>query len=193
VRDFYVAALDRPATNNVPDFIEFERDTQRIQNGVIVGEGAWQQVLNENRAEFMSNFVMRAEFVGLYPTTDTPTQYVDKIYQHAGITPETPQERADAIAEFGPVATAADAGARGRALMRITQNAEFQARELNRSFVHMEYIGYLRRNPNEAPDGNFVGYDFWLRKLIQSHGDFLQAEMIKSFLTSDEYRKRFGR
>jgi hypothetical protein len=77
--------------------------------------------------------------------------------------------------------------------MRITQNAEFQARELNRSFVHMEYIGYLRRNPNEAPDGNFVGYDFWLRKLIQSHGDFLQAEMIKSFLTSDEYRKRFGR
>jgi hypothetical protein len=44
---------------------------------------------------------MRAEFVGLYPTTDTPTQYVDKLYAHAGVSPGTPQERTDAIGEFG--------------------------------------------------------------------------------------------
>ena len=29
---------------------------------------------------FMNEFVTRAEFVALYPTTDTPTQYVDKLY-----------------------------------------------------------------------------------------------------------------
>jgi hypothetical protein len=50
----------------------------------------------------------------------------------------------------------------------------------------------LRRNPNDAPDGNFAGYDFWLNKLNQANGNFIQAEMVKAFLTSGEYRKRFG-
>jgi len=29
-------------------------------------------------------------------------------------------------------------------------------------------------------------------KLIQFNGDYLQAEMVKAFLTSLEYRKRLG-
>ena len=49
VRSFYVAALDRPLTNNMPGFIEFERDTQAVQNDVIVGQSNWQQTLNDNR------------------------------------------------------------------------------------------------------------------------------------------------
>jgi hypothetical protein len=32
----------------------------------------------------------------------------------------------------------------------------------------------------------------WLNKLIQFNGDYLQAEMVKAFLTSLEYRARFG-
>jgi len=192
VRDFYVAALDRPATGNMPSFVEFERDTQAIQAGVIVGQGSWQTTLANNRTAFMNDFVMRAEFVGLYPTTDTPTQYVDKLYVHAGVTPGTPQERTDAIAEFGGAGTASDPGARGRALLRITQNAAFQTREFPRAFVYMEYIGFLRRNPNDPPDGNFNGYNFWVNKLNTFNGNFLNAEMVKAFLSSAEYRARFG-
>lgn len=127
----------------------------------------------------------------LYPTTDTANQYVDKLYAHAGIVPGT-AERAATVAEFGGSTTAADPGARSRALLRITQNAAFQARELSRSFVQLEYFGYLRRNPNDAPDENFAGLDFWVNKLSQFNGDFLQAEMVRSFLNSSEYRQRFG-
>jgi len=192
VREFYVAALDRPATNNMPNFVEFMRDTQGIQKGVVVGQGNWQQVLDANRTVFMNEFVVRAEFVALYPTTDTPTQYVDKLYLHAGVAPANPGERAAAIAEFGSAATAADPGARGRALLRVTQNAAFQTREANRTFVQIEYFGYLRRNPNDAPDNNFNGFNFWVNKLNQFNGDFLQAEMVKAFLSSLEYRRRFG-
>ena len=65
VRDFYVAALDRPLTANMPNFVEFMLDTQAIQKGVIVGQGNWPQVLDGNRLAFMNEFVMRAEFVGL--------------------------------------------------------------------------------------------------------------------------------
>lgn len=191
VRSFYVASLDRPLTNNMPAFMEFERDTQAMERGLIVGQDNWQQTLNSNRDAFMRDFVTRTEFVGLYPTTDTPVQYVDKLYLHAGITPPS-SERSNAIAEFGSAATVADAGARGRALLDVTQNTTFQQREINRSFVQMEYFGYLRRNPNDSPDGNFAGYDFWVTKLNAAGGNFINAEMVKAFITSDEYRRRFG-
>jgi hypothetical protein len=162
-----------------------------MQRGLVVGQGNWQQTLSDNRDVFMRNFVTRAEFVGLYPNTDTPTQYVDKLFVHAAITP-TSTERNNAIAEFGSATTANDAGARGRALLDVTQNSTFQAREMNRSFVQMEYFGYLRRNPNDAPDGNFTGYDFWVTKLSNAGGNFVTSEMVKAFISSSEYRRRFG-
>jgi hypothetical protein len=88
--------------------------------------------------------------------------------------------------------TASDAGARGRALLRITQSAAFQGRELNRGFVQMQYFGYLRRNANDDPDNNLNGFTFWLSKLNQFNGDYVAAEMVKAFLRSGEYRQRFG-
>jgi len=65
-------------------------------------------------------------------------------------------------------------------------------KESNRAFVLTEYFGYLRRNPNDAPDTDFDGYNFWLNKLNQSNGDFVGAEMVKAFIVSGEYRQRFG-
>jgi hypothetical protein len=192
VRDFYVAALNRPATNNMPDIVEFTRDTQAVQAGVVVNQGEWQKTLQANRDAFMSDFVMRPEFVGLYPTSDSPADYVDKLYQHASVSPATAQERLDAIGEFANATTAGDAAARGRALLRITENSSFQSRELNRGFVQMQYFGYLRRNPTDAPDNNANGFNFWVTKLNQFNGDFLAAEMVKAFLRSQEYRQRFG-
>jgi len=53
-------------------------------------------------------------------------------------------------------------------------------------------FGYLRRGPNESPDTNFDGYNFWLSKLNEFGGDYINAEMVKAFITSDEYRQRFG-
>jgi hypothetical protein len=191
VRNAYVAALNRPATNNMPAFLEFESDTQRVLSGVIIGQPGAQAQLDANRTAFLNDFVMRAEFVGLYPTTDTPGQYVDKLYLHAGITLTT-TERNNAISEFGSATTAADPGARGRVLVRLTQNTTFANREFNPSFVQMEYFGYLRRNPNDPPDGNFNGYNFWLNKLNAFNGNFINADMVKAFLNSSEYRRRFG-
>ena len=164
-----------------------------MQRGVIVdpNNNAWEIVLNNNRDAFMRDFATRAEFIGLYPTTDTPTQYVDKLYLHAGITP-TADERGAAIAEFGNATTATDPGARGRALLDVTRNTTLQQREINRSFVQMQYFGYLRRNPNDRPDEDFAGFDFWLTKLNAFAGNFIDAEMVKAFISSGEYRQRFG-
>jgi hypothetical protein len=75
----------------------------------------------------------------------------------------------------------------------VAEDADFDAREKNRAFVLMQYFGYLRRNPNDAPELNldFGGYNFWLGKLNSFGGDFVAAEMVRSFLVSGEYRERF--
>lgn len=64
--------------------------------------------------------------------------------------------------------------------------------ELRKAFVLMQYFGYLRRNPDDAPDVNFDGYNFWLAKLNQFDGNYVEAEMVKAFIVSIEYRQRFG-
>jgi hypothetical protein len=56
----------------------------------------------------------------------------------------------------------------------------------------MEYFGWLRRDRNSGQDTDFRGYNFWLDKLTRFNGDFMQAEMVKAFLQSIGYRKRFG-
>jgi hypothetical protein len=44
----------------------------------------------------------------------------------------------------------------------------------------------------DAPDSDYTGYDFWLTKLNQFNGNYINAEMVKAFLSSIEYRQRFG-
>jgi len=90
------------------------------------------------------------------------------------------------------VGTTADVAERARAVRRVAENATLVQQEFNHAFVLMQYFGYLRRNPNDAPDANFDGYNFWLGKLNQFNGDFVGAEMVKAFLVSSEYRRRFG-
>ena len=77
-------------------------------------------------------------------------------------------------------------------MRRVAENQALELREFNRAFVLMEYLGYLRRNPNDNPDSDYTGYDFWLTKLNQFNGDYQKSEMVKAFITSSEYRKRFG-
>ena len=97
-----------------------------------------------------------------------------------------------ALGLFGNALDTSNTSARAQALRQIAENQNLYNAEFNRAFVLMEYFGYLRRNPNEGQDTDFSGYDFWLQKLNQFSGDFQKSEMVKAFITSGEYRTRFG-
>ena len=172
-------------------FNEFLPDTQQIGKGVIVGQTGWEQVLENNKVAFALDFVSRTRFTNAYPTTMTPAQFVDALFLNTGVTPPA-FERTSVIGEFGSATDTADTAARGRVLRRVAENIILKQQETNRAFVLMQYYGYLRRNPNEAPDSDYSGYDFWLTKLNQFNGNFVNAEMVKAFISSDEYRQRFG-
>ena len=172
-------------------FNEFLPDTQKIGQGVIVGQAGWEQQLENNKQTFTTEFVQRARFITALPASMTPAEFVDKLFTNAGVKPSA-SERADATNEFGSATTSADTTARARALRRMAENSTLTQQEFNRAFVLMQYFGYLRRDPNDGSDTDYSGYDFWLTKLNQFNGNFVNAELVKAFITSAEYRQRFG-
>jgi uncharacterized protein (TIGR03118 family) len=75
---------------------------------------------------------------------------------------------------------------RATVLRKVSEFAFLKTREFNAAFVTMEYFGYLRRDPDTA------GFNFWFGKLNSFGGDYVQSEMVKAFISSSEYRQRFG-
>ena len=191
---FYKSAYGNIPGAPVPvTFGEFLPDTQQIGQNVVVGVGNWQAQLEANKQAFALAFVTRTRFTNAFAATLTPAQFVDALFAKAGVTPTT-GERNAAIAEFGSATNTADNAARARSLRLVAENSQLKNLELNKAFVLMQYFGYLRRNPNDPPETglNFDGYNFWLNKLNQFNGNFVNADMVKSFLVAGEYRQRFG-
>lgn len=170
----------------MPRYREFIRDTQEIGQGVIVGRSGWEQVLEQNTVNFTNNFVYRPEFLANYPANLSAAAYVDKLQVQAGYVLT--------FDEYFHLANGLMAGleTRGSVLRKIAEKQNFVDAEFNRAFVLMQYFGYLRRNPDDAPNTDFSGFDFWLGKLNQFGGDYRAAEMVKAFISSNEYRSRFG-
>jgi choice-of-anchor B domain-containing protein len=167
-------------------FNTFMPDTQRIGQGVVVNVGDWQQRLEANKRAFAEEFVARPQFLALYPQSMTAAAFVDALNTNTGGS-LSQSERDDLVAKLSN-----NQLTRAEVLRAVAEDSDFQAREKNRAFVLMEYFGYLRRNPDDAPDGDFVGYNFWLKKLNEHGGDHIRSEMVKAFVTSGEYRRRFG-
>ena len=165
-------------------------DTQQIGQGVVVGQSGWQTTLENNKQNFIGQFVQRSRFSSPYPTSMTPAQFVGKLDQNSGRVLSS-SERAAAIALFGGATDTSSITARAQALRQVAENPSLYNAEFNRAFVLMQYFGYLRRNPNEGQDTDYSGYEFWLNKLNAFNGNFVNAEMVKAFITSGEYRNRF--
>ena len=168
-----------------PRYQEFMRDTQAISRGVIVNNPGWELQMESNTVDFLNRFISRGEFLANYPNSLTPFQFVDKLNAQAGNV-LSPAER-NALAN-GLITQQEN---RATVLRKIAEHPTFVSNEFNRAFVLMQYFGYLRRNPNDLPNTNFDGFDFWLDKLNQ-FGDYRRAEMVKAFISSLEYRNRFG-
>jgi hypothetical protein len=173
-----VDGLYRTSYQRRPLFSEFMPDTSTIAQGVVVGDGDWAQRLAANKQAFVDEWVQRADFQSAYKGLDNET-YVDTLISHT--------EVAFSQSEHDALVRGLNSGASTRAqvLKQIAENNSFVSAKRNAMFVMMQYFGYLRRDPDDS------GYQFWLDKLNQFDGNFEQAEMVKAFLVSSEYRDRF--
>jgi hypothetical protein len=170
-------------------YLDFLTGTQKIGENVQVGIGDWQNQLENNKQAFALAFVQRSDFLAAFPNTMTAGQFVTALDANAGGV-LSPAEKSELIAQLG--ATPSDITKRALVLRAVTDDADLRTGQFNRAFVLMQYFGYLRRNPNDLPDTDFSGFNFWLNKLDSFEGNFVNAEMVKAFILSGEYRQRFG-
>ena len=173
---------------------EFTRDAAAVGNGIVVNNALDPNKINANKQTFVNQFVTRADFRSLYDGLDNTT-YVDRLFQLTSVAP-APNDRQGLIDGLNggtmtrarvlfEIVDGTTTGAGGLLTFNTSYGKAFYDRFFNAGFVQMEYFGYLQRDPD--PDG----YSFWLGKL-NHFGDWVNAEMVKAFMTSPEYRARFG-
>jgi hypothetical protein len=200
---FLVIRAHKAAFGNIesnPRYEIFLRDQRQVGEGVIVGQPGFAQFLAGNKQKYLEDFVSRGEFITKFPQGQLASQYVDALFANVDATP-TQDERDAAIGAYG----AGDTAGRVAALQGVIQSRSLVNRLYNDAFVLMQYYGYLRRNPDDGPDQNFSGYEFWLAKLKQftlpgedardesvALARVRRAEMVQAFIESAEYRRRFG-
>jgi uncharacterized repeat protein (TIGR01451 family) len=163
-----------------PSFAEFMPDAAVVARNVIVGRGDWIQQLANNKEAFVADFVNRPAFRAAYGGMDN-SSFVDTLISYTDV--------AFTVAERDALVSGLGTGqmTRAAALRSIAENSRFVSAKRNEAFVMMEYFGYLRRDPDAG------GFQFWLDKLNQFNGNFEQAEMVRAFIVSTEYRERFPR
>lgn len=177
--------LEKESFGSTPKYAEFMRDLQEVSHGVIVNQAGWEQQLKDNQQQFADKWINRPAFKTQYDAMSN-TQFVNALYANAGLPVSIAEQQSlvDALDKAGE--------SRSAVLLDVAHNATFRQKEQSAAFVMMEYFGYLRRDPNAAPDSDLTGYNFWLQKLNAFGGDYQKAEMVKAFLESNEYRARFA-
>ena len=169
---------NKAAFNGLPGNEQFEFDRQSLQRNFAFGVPGWSDQLEANKQAYFDEFVQRPEFVGRYAGTSN-SQYVDMLIANTGVSFSSSER--DALINGLNVGTEN----RARVLRKIAEKPGFRQAQFNRIFVLMEYFGYLKRDSD-------AGLDFWLNKLNSFGGNFINAEMVKAFLASLEYRARFS-
>ncbi len=169
-------------------FQQLMNDTQRVRRNLVVGVGAWTEQLENNKRAFFLGWVQRPEFLAQFPANMSPGEFAAALNRNAGFV--LTQAEFDQL--VSDLTSNNNTAGRAAAVRRVAENAELGRRELNKAFVLMQYFGYLRRNPDDLPDADFRGWQFWLKKLDDAQGNFINAQMVESFITSFEYRARFG-
>jgi len=171
-----VDGLYRASFNRRPTYGEFMPDAAMVAHDVIVGRADWAQILEANKQAFVTAWVDRPAFRAAYDGLGNAA-FVDTLIAHTG---------ASFNGDRDALVNALNGGTTRVAVLRqVVENDGFTRAKANQMFVMMEYFGYLRRDPDED------GYQFWLNKLNQFGGNFEQAEMVKAFIVSGEYRDRF--
>lgn len=168
---FYLASFGQQ-----PRYAEFLADVEAIGKGVAANLPDQEQKLAANLDEFARAWVERPKFKTLYKSA-TNDRFVDELARNAGITLSA-AERAALVEQLHSGTTT-----RAQVLLALVNNRDFVAREENRSLVLLHYFGYLHRNPDDPPDNNLNGYNFWVRE-VETSGD--PSRLTRGFMASGE-------
>ncbi|HEX3183320.1 MAG TPA: DUF4214 domain-containing protein, partial [Pyrinomonadaceae bacterium] len=165
-----------------PKYTDYIADMATVAQGIVVNDKLDPNVINSNKQAFVAQFITRPEFQQIYGAL-TPTQFVDKLSQTTGvalsssdrtalINEATAGNKASVVFKIVDGTTTVTDGA---LVFNTTYGKAFYDKEFDDTFVFIEYIAYLRRNPDQD------GFNFWLGKLKQ-YGNWVDAQMVLAFI-----------
>jgi hypothetical protein len=165
------------AGGSMPRYAEFMSDALKVGRGLAQG-------FDETQRDFDNHLRVLAEKSARtrYERLDD-RQYVERIYENAGLAPDTTVR--DSLARE----LASGAETRAGVLLRVSEDPRLVEREQNRSFLLLQYFGYLRRNPDDAPDHDLKGFNFWLAGLERGQDP---DKISLAFEDSIEYKRFKG-
>jgi hypothetical protein len=164
----------------MPKYQEFMNDMRLVGRGLYVGAPGWQDVLENNKRALTDEWANRDEFKSLHENS-TQERYVDALYANARVAPSTAERTAHLAALTRGTET------RASILRRIAENRTLYRNEYNPAYILLHYFAYLRRNPDDPPDKNLDGFNFWLTDLNRTH-DYRSVSRV--FIESGEYKER---
>lgn len=168
---FYLASY-----GEMPRYAEFLADVQSIGRGVVASSPDEQPQLEANLKSFADRWVAGRKFASAYARLPNE-KFVDDLSTKARIVLQ-PDERAALIERL-----TGGGMTRAQVLLAIVNNQSFRQQEENRSLVLLHYFGYLRRNPDDPPNKDLEGFNFWLKE-IESSGD--PGRLQRGFMASGE-------
>ena len=164
-------------SGTIPRRKEFMEDLNKISRGVIAGDVTQEQQFNAKFKEFAEAWTKREPFSNGLGQLDN-AQYVDRLITNAGISIDmaTRQDWSTGLADGRET--------RGGLLLKIVDDPRFVQKEMNTSFVTLHYFAYLRRNPDDPPDGDLRGLNFWVDDLNRNRDP---SKFARAFKETGEY------
>jgi hypothetical protein len=171
------------AFGSMPRYSEFITDVRQIGAGLIPGRDEDQQIFEDNLHKLAQGLVRRPPFVKVYAGLDNQ-RFVEHLYANAGV-----------VADPAKVATLAgevSSGASNRedVILKVASDARVAEQHDYRALVLLHYFAYFQRNPDDPPDRNLKGFDFWLQSEDARRNPSL---LTAAFKESIEYRDKAGK
>ena len=142
-------------TGSMPRYEPFKHDLEEIGRGIIFGSEQEPEQFDTNFLSFVDNWTRREIFVRNFGSLKD-AEFVERLVGNSAI-PFTSAERQAFVAGL-----ANGKETRATVLLKIVDDPRLVQKEQNRSLVALHYFAYLRRNPDDPPDGDLRGFNFWV-------------------------------
>jgi hypothetical protein len=166
--------LRKVALGEAPRFSDFTNDLRQLGRDLHVGAVGWKKILTDNEDVLSQRLVSRYE-------GKSDAECLAAFYANAGLQPSNGQ--------MGSLLQELIAGRETRAtiLRRIADDRRLFSRDYNTAYVLCHYFGYLKRDPDNPPDHDLTGFNFWRQQLDRTH-DY--RGLTRAFMESDEYKRQ---
>lgn len=166
------------ARGRMPRYGEFMPEVHALGRGLIPGTEEAQRDFDGRLASLAREWVARAEFQELFHEPDA-ARFVARLYENAGVEADA----AERAALTGALSSQTET--RAGALLKVAADPRLAQRGRHRALLLLHYFAFLHRNPDDPPDQDLTGFDFWLANLERT--DDLE-KLALAFRDSIEYK-----